>query len=98
ERKPRKGQNRIKTDKNEKRGEAGKSLKQLQLKEEEKPKKTKKEWLKTHTRIKSYSTLKKEEKKGPKCNSSKVKPQGPVLPTSQTCAPRDEQCNVTYNN
>nr|GFA90492.1 hypothetical protein [Tanacetum cinerariifolium] len=43
-----------KLDKNGKRGEAGKSLKQLQLKEEEKPKKTKKEWPKTHTRIKSY--------------------------------------------
>nr|GEY42338.1 Gag-Pol polyprotein [Tanacetum cinerariifolium] len=43
-----------KPDKNGKHGEAGKSLKQLQLKEEEKPKKTKKEWPKTHTRIKSY--------------------------------------------
>nr|GFC97506.1 hypothetical protein [Tanacetum cinerariifolium] len=39
-----------KPDKNGKRVEAGKSLKQLQLKEEEKPKKTKKEWPKTHTR------------------------------------------------
>nr|GFA61426.1 hypothetical protein [Tanacetum cinerariifolium] len=39
-----------KPDKNGKRGEA----KQLQLKEEEKPKKTKKEWPKTHARIKSY--------------------------------------------
>nr|GEZ03866.1 zinc finger, CCHC-type [Tanacetum cinerariifolium] len=48
--------------KNGKRGEAGKSLKQLQLKEEEKPKKTKKEWPKTHTRIKSYATLKKRRK------------------------------------
>nr|GEU51370.1 hypothetical protein [Tanacetum cinerariifolium] len=43
-----------KPDKNGKRGEAGKSQKQLQLKEEEKPKKTKKEWPKTHARIKSY--------------------------------------------
>nr|GEZ46669.1 hypothetical protein [Tanacetum cinerariifolium] len=33
-----------KPDKTEKCGEAGKSLKQLKLKEEEKPKKTKKEW------------------------------------------------------
>nr|GEX59727.1 zinc finger, CCHC-type [Tanacetum cinerariifolium] len=38
-----------KPDKNGKRGEAKKSLKQFQLKEEEKPKKTKKEWPKTHT-------------------------------------------------
>nr|GEX00120.1 nucleotide-binding, alpha-beta plait [Tanacetum cinerariifolium] len=38
-----------KPDKNRKRGEAGKSLNQLQLEEEEKPKKTKKEWPKTHT-------------------------------------------------
>nr|GEW19747.1 putative reverse transcriptase domain-containing protein [Tanacetum cinerariifolium] len=45
---------RSKPDKNRKRGEAGKSLKQWQLKEEEKSKKTKKEWPKTHTRIKSY--------------------------------------------
>nr|GEZ22174.1 hypothetical protein [Tanacetum cinerariifolium] len=43
-----------KPDKNGKRGEAGKSQKPLQLKEEEKPKKTKKEWPKTHTRIESY--------------------------------------------
>nr|GEY64079.1 reverse transcriptase domain-containing protein [Tanacetum cinerariifolium] len=43
---------RSKPDKNGKRGEAGKSLKQWQSKEEEKPKKTKKEWPKTHTRIK----------------------------------------------
>nr|GEX71862.1 hypothetical protein [Tanacetum cinerariifolium] len=42
----------LKPDKNEKRGEAGKSLKQLQLKEEEKLKKTKKELSKTHTRKK----------------------------------------------
>nr|GFA16146.1 hypothetical protein [Tanacetum cinerariifolium] len=47
-------QKRTKPDKNGKRGEAGKSQKQLQLKEEEKPKKTKKEWPKTHARIKSY--------------------------------------------
>nr|GFA65124.1 hypothetical protein [Tanacetum cinerariifolium] len=44
ERKPKKGS---KSDKNGKRVEAEKSLKQLQLKEEEKPKKTKKEWPKT---------------------------------------------------
>nr|GEW41169.1 retrovirus-related Pol polyprotein from transposon TNT 1-94 [Tanacetum cinerariifolium] len=43
-----------KPDKNGKRGKAGRSLKQLQLKEEEKPKKTKKEWPKTRARIKSY--------------------------------------------
>nr|GEV22033.1 hypothetical protein [Tanacetum cinerariifolium] len=43
-----------KPDKNGKHGEAGKSQKQLQLQEEEKPKKTKKEWPKTHARIKSY--------------------------------------------
>nr|GEU47689.1 hypothetical protein [Tanacetum cinerariifolium] len=48
------GQIWTKPDKNGKRGEAGKSQKQLQLKEEEKPKKTKKEWPKTHARIKSY--------------------------------------------
>nr|GEW36937.1 hypothetical protein [Tanacetum cinerariifolium] len=40
-----------KPDKNGKRVEAKESLKQLQLKEEEKPKKTKKEWSKTHTRL-----------------------------------------------
>nr|GFA94552.1 hypothetical protein [Tanacetum cinerariifolium] len=43
-----------KPDKNGKRGEARKSQKQLRLKEEEKLKKTKKEWPKTHARIKSY--------------------------------------------
>nr|GEW92106.1 MAK10-like protein [Tanacetum cinerariifolium] len=79
-----------KPDKKGKHGEAGKILKQLQLKEEEKLKKTKKEWPKTHTRIKSYATLKKRRKeKGHKCNSFKVQPQGPVLPTAQTCMARD---------
>nr|GEZ61262.1 hypothetical protein [Tanacetum cinerariifolium] len=72
-----------KLDKNRKCGKAEKSLKQLQLKEEEKLKKTKKEWQKTHTRIKSYATLKKRRKeKGQMCNSSKVQPQGPSLPTA----------------
>nr|GEU70573.1 retrovirus-related Pol polyprotein from transposon TNT 1-94 [Tanacetum cinerariifolium] len=41
-----------KPDKNGKRGKAGKSQKPLQMKEEEKPKKTKKEWPKTHAQIK----------------------------------------------
>nr|GFC12843.1 hypothetical protein [Tanacetum cinerariifolium] len=87
-----------KPDKNGKRCEVGKSLKQLQLKEEEKPKKTKKEWQKTHTRIKSYSTLKERRKeKGQKCNSSKVQPQGPRLPTAQSCGARDELCKECYN-
>nr|GFB98730.1 hypothetical protein [Tanacetum cinerariifolium] len=45
---------RSKPDKNGKRSEVKKIQKQLQLKEEEKPKKTKKEWPKTHARIKSY--------------------------------------------
>nr|GFB63928.1 hypothetical protein [Tanacetum cinerariifolium] len=76
-------QKRTKPDKNEKRDEARKSLKQLQLKEEEKPKKTKKEWPKMHTRIKSYSTLKERRKeKGQMCKSSKVQLQGPILPTA----------------
>nr|GEY85340.1 hypothetical protein [Tanacetum cinerariifolium] len=39
-----------KPDKNKRRGEARKSLKQLQWIKEEKPKKTQKEWSKTHTR------------------------------------------------
>nr|GEW74470.1 hypothetical protein [Tanacetum cinerariifolium] len=91
-------QKRTKPDKNKKCGEAGKSLKQFQLKEEEKPKKTKKEWPKTHTRIKSYSTLKEGRKeKGQKCNSSKVQPQGPRLPTAQSCNARDELCKECYN-
>nr|GEZ96216.1 hypothetical protein [Tanacetum cinerariifolium] len=75
-----------KPDKNGKRGEAGKSLKQLQLKEEEKPKETKKEWPKTHTRIKSYSSLKKRRKeKGHMCNFKKVQPHGLKLTTIQSC-------------
>nr|GEW97837.1 putative ribonuclease H-like domain-containing protein [Tanacetum cinerariifolium] len=62
-----------KPDKNGKRVEAGKSLKQMQLKEEEKPKKTQKEWSKTHTRSKSYSNFKRMEKeKDHFCNYLKV--------------------------
>nr|GEX93057.1 hypothetical protein [Tanacetum cinerariifolium] len=87
---------RSKPDKNGKHGEARKSLKQLQLKEDEKPKKTKKEWPKTHTGIKSYASLKKRRKeKGHICNSSKVQPQGPRLPTAQCCIARDVGCNST---
>nr|GEY96387.1 ribonuclease H-like domain-containing protein [Tanacetum cinerariifolium] len=47
-----------KPDKNGKRGEAEKSLKQLQWIKEEKPKKTQKEWSKTHTRPQVVSTAK----------------------------------------
>nr|GFA72099.1 hypothetical protein [Tanacetum cinerariifolium] len=82
-----------KPDKNGKRVEARKSLKQLQLKEEEKTKKTKKEWPKTHTRIKSYASLKKRRKeKGHFCIYKKVQTQGPKLPTDESCGARDELC------
>nr|GFB52313.1 hypothetical protein [Tanacetum cinerariifolium] len=88
-----------KPNKNGKRDEARKSLKQLQLKEEEKPKKTKKEWPKTHTRIKSYASLKKRRKeKGHFCNLKKVQPQGLIVQTAQSCGARDEICNMTYNH
>nr|GEX88002.1 hypothetical protein [Tanacetum cinerariifolium] len=52
-----------KPDKNGKRGEAEKSLKQLRCIKEEKPKKTQKEWSKTHTRSKSYSNFKRKKKR-----------------------------------
>nr|GEY86439.1 hypothetical protein [Tanacetum cinerariifolium] len=82
ERKPRKGQNRIKTKQKREACQSWKSFKQLQLKEEEKPKKTKKEWPKMHTRIKSYSSLKKRRKeKGHMCNLKKDTRKGPILPT-----------------
>nr|GEZ13026.1 hypothetical protein [Tanacetum cinerariifolium] len=47
-------QKRTKPDKNGKRGEARKSQEQSQWIEQEKPKKTQKEWSKTQTRLKSY--------------------------------------------
>nr|GFA33448.1 hypothetical protein [Tanacetum cinerariifolium] len=53
---------RTKTDKNEKRGEAGKSQKQLQWIEEEKLKKTEKEGPKMQTHAKSTKALKEESK------------------------------------
>nr|GEW76690.1 hypothetical protein [Tanacetum cinerariifolium] len=62
-----------KPNKNGKRGEARKSLKQLQWIEQEKPSKTQKEWPKTQTRSKVIQSLKKEEKKRDlKCNFKKV--------------------------
>nr|GEZ58839.1 hypothetical protein [Tanacetum cinerariifolium] len=80
-----------KPNKNGKRDEAGKSLKLLQWIKEEKPKKTKKEWPKTHTRIKSYSTLKERRKeRAIFANSSKVQPQGPKLTTDESCGARDD--------
>nr|GEZ39862.1 hypothetical protein [Tanacetum cinerariifolium] len=62
ERKPRKGQNRIKTGQNEKRVDAGKSLKQLQWVEEEKLNKTQKEWPKMQTQLKAIQALKERRK------------------------------------
>nr|GEW31475.1 retrovirus-related Pol polyprotein from transposon TNT 1-94 [Tanacetum cinerariifolium] len=50
-----------KPDKNEKRDEAEKSLKQLQWIKEEKPKKMQKEWSKTHTRFKHEAFIKFKE-------------------------------------
>nr|GFA59958.1 putative reverse transcriptase domain-containing protein [Tanacetum cinerariifolium] len=85
---------RSKPDKNGKRGEAGKSQKPLQLKEEEKPKKTKKEWPKTHARIKSYKLLNKEEKKRAKCAfppNYNHRDQSCQVP--HTCIAKDEPCN-----
>nr|GFA96292.1 hypothetical protein [Tanacetum cinerariifolium] len=61
ERKPRKGQNRIKTRQNGKRGEAGKSLKQLKWIKEEKLSKKQKEWPKMQIPVKSYSSYKKRK-------------------------------------
>nr|GEZ95074.1 hypothetical protein [Tanacetum cinerariifolium] len=62
ERKPRKGQNRIKSDKNGKRVEAEKSLKQLQWVEEEKLNKTQKEWPETQTQSKVIQVFKERRK------------------------------------
>nr|GEZ72231.1 hypothetical protein [Tanacetum cinerariifolium] len=62
-----------KPDKNGKRGEAGKSQKQLQLIEEEKLKKTQKEGPKMQTHAKSIQALKKERKEeGQSCILKKV--------------------------
>nr|GEX21313.1 hypothetical protein [Tanacetum cinerariifolium] len=52
-----------KPDKNRKRGEAGKSLKQLQWVEEEKLSKTQKEWPKTQTQSKAIQVLKRKKKR-----------------------------------
>nr|GEW71466.1 retrovirus-related Pol polyprotein from transposon TNT 1-94 [Tanacetum cinerariifolium] len=51
-----------KPDKNEKRGEAGKKLKQLQWIKEEKLSKTQKEWSKTQTRSRVIQSLKKKRR------------------------------------
>nr|GEV02216.1 Gag-Pol polyprotein [Tanacetum cinerariifolium] len=62
-----------KPDKNRKRGEAGKSLKQLQWVEQEKLSKTQKEWPKIQTQSKAIQTFKESRKeRGLKCNFSKV--------------------------
>nr|GFB48240.1 hypothetical protein [Tanacetum cinerariifolium] len=62
-----------KPDKNEKRGEAGKSLKQLQWIKEEKPKKTQKNGRKRIHGQKVIQTFKERRKeRGLKCNFSKV--------------------------
>nr|GEU71020.1 hypothetical protein [Tanacetum cinerariifolium] len=75
-----------KPDKNRKRGEAGKSLKQLQWVEQEKLSKTQKEWPKTQTLSQAIQTFKERRKEmGQKCNYLKVQPQGPSLPTLQSC-------------
>nr|GEY67477.1 reverse transcriptase domain-containing protein [Tanacetum cinerariifolium] len=58
-----------KPDKNEKRVEAGKSLKQFQWIKEEKPKKTQKEWSKTHTRLKNTKKKTKSDQNRTKTGS-----------------------------
>nr|GEW35582.1 hypothetical protein [Tanacetum cinerariifolium] len=73
-------QKQTKSDKNGKRVEAGKSLKQLQWVEQEKLSKTQKEWPKMQIPVKSYSTYKKrKEDKGLNCKYSKVQRQGPKM-------------------
>nr|GFA58445.1 hypothetical protein [Tanacetum cinerariifolium] len=90
ERKLKKDKIRSKPDKNEKRGEAGKSLKQLQWIEEEKRNKTQKEGPETQTQSKSIQVLKnKRKEKGLKCNSMKVLSGGPFLPKDNSCTTKD---------
>nr|GEX90043.1 retrovirus-related Pol polyprotein from transposon TNT 1-94 [Tanacetum cinerariifolium] len=71
---------RSKPDKNGKRGEAGKSQKQLQWIEEEKLKKMQKEGPEMQTHAKSTKVLKKERKEeGQICILMKVTCEGPIL-------------------
>nr|GEY42683.1 hypothetical protein [Tanacetum cinerariifolium] len=71
-----------KPDKNEKRGEAEKSQKQLQSIKQEKLKKTqvKGPKMQTHSKL-----LKKKERKGLICNFLKVQVQGSFLPIYKSC-------------
>nr|GEY08549.1 hypothetical protein [Tanacetum cinerariifolium] len=82
-----------KPNKNKKRFEAEKSLKQLQWVEEEKLNKTQKEWPKMQTQSKAIQVFKERRKeRGQKCNFSKVQPQGPKLRTVESCMAKDDGC------
>nr|GFB79692.1 hypothetical protein [Tanacetum cinerariifolium] len=82
-----------KPDKNRKRVEAGKSLKQLQWRGQEKLNKTQKEWPKIQTQSKAIQVFKERRKEmGQKCNFSKVQPQGPKLSTVESCMAKDDGC------
>nr|GEY62560.1 hypothetical protein [Tanacetum cinerariifolium] len=75
--KTKKGQNQIKTGQKREGCQSREKFKAVAVERGRKTEENKKEWPKTHTRIKSYSTLKERRKeKGQKCNSSKVSTTG----------------------
>nr|GEW40683.1 hypothetical protein [Tanacetum cinerariifolium] len=81
---------RSKPDKNGKRIEAGKSLKLLQWIKEKNQRKRKKNGRKRIHGQKVIQIFKDRRKdKGLKCNYNKVQPQGPILPTNESCMAKD---------
>nr|GEX92420.1 protein transport protein SEC31 homolog B [Tanacetum cinerariifolium] len=91
-------QKQTKPDKNRKRVEAGKSLKQLQWVEQEKLSKMQKEWAKMQMPVKSYSRYKKRKKKGAKfANSRKFNSKDQYCQLPQRCDARDGSCKEFDN-
>nr|GEU38313.1 hypothetical protein [Tanacetum cinerariifolium] len=83
-----------KPDKNGKRGKAGKSQKQLQLKEEENRRKQKKNGRKRTHGLKVIKLLIKEEMKGANIAIPlKFKSRGQSCQVLDTCGAKDERCN-----
>nr|GFA49399.1 putative reverse transcriptase domain-containing protein [Tanacetum cinerariifolium] len=99
-RKPRKGQNRIKTGQ---KREAWRSREKYKAVEVDKGRKTEENAKRmvenAYTVKKLFKLLKKEEKKRARnAILPKSQPQGLNLQIAQTCVHRDYTCNMTYNN
>nr|GEZ44839.1 hypothetical protein [Tanacetum cinerariifolium] len=94
ERKPRKGQNRIKTGQKREAWRSREKFKAVAVERGRKNEENKKGMVKNaYTYQKLCKFKDKRKDKGLKCYFKKVQPQGPELQTLQSCGAMDDTCN-----